>query len=93
MRPSVLAAALLVSACLVAPGPGAYADPATCGDFKYSPWKWSVYARKEVARGLYVSAQAARDHLRLADYNGWTYEEILKTTGQWWGILRVTASY
>jgi hypothetical protein len=73
--------------------PGAYADPATSADFKYSPWKWSVYVRKELARGLYISAQAARDHLRVADYNGWTYEEILKTTGQWWGIVRVTASY
>lgn len=89
--------------------PSSYADPATHSNYVYSPWKWSIYLRKEVARGLYVSAQVARDHLRLADYNGYTYEEILKTgptpantlldalklkgIGQYWAILRVTASY
>ncbi len=70
-----------------------YADPATHGDYVYSPWKWSVYVRKELSRGLFVSGQVAHDHLRLADYNGYTYEELLKDRSQWWGILRVTASY
>ena len=73
--------------------PGSYADPGTHGDYVYSPWKWSVYLRKEVSRGLFVSAQVAHDHLRLADVNGYAYEELLKDRSQWWGILRVTASY
>jgi hypothetical protein len=61
-------------------------------------WKWSVYLRKQLARGLFVSAQAACDHLRLPDKQDFTYESVMKDTGkpfsgQWWGIFRVTASY
>jgi hypothetical protein len=61
-------------------------------------WKWSVYVRKEISRGLFVSAQAASDHLRLPDREGHTFESLMKDTGnpftqEWWGIIRVTASY
>ncbi len=73
--------------------PGTYVDPATHSDYVYSPWKWSVYLRKQVAHGLYISTQIAHDHLRLPNVDGFTYEELLKDRSQWWGILRVTASY
>jgi hypothetical protein len=69
------------------------------GEAQYEDdWKWSIYLRKQVSKGLYVSAQAASDHLRLANKDGYTYESLMKKTGwpftgQWWGIFRVTASY
>ena len=61
-------------------------------------WKWSLYTRKQISKGLFISAQAASDHLRLANKDGYTYESLMKDTGglfsgQWWGIFRVTASY
>ena len=67
-------------------------------DFAQDDWKWSLYLRKQVSRGLFISAQMASDHLRLSDKAGFTYESLMKDTdrpfsGQWWGILRVTASY
>ncbi len=67
-------------------------------DYAQDDWKWSVYLRKQVSRGLFLSAQMANDHLRMADKAGHTYESLMKNTdnpfsGQWWGILRVTASY
>jgi hypothetical protein len=67
-------------------------------DYAQDDWKWSLYLRKEVSRGLHISAQLASDHLRLADKFGLTYQSLMKDTGnpftgQWWGILRVTASY
>ncbi len=70
-------------------------DPA---DYANDHWKWSIYLRKELSHGLFVSAQMASDHLRLADQNGWTYESLMKDTGwpftrEWWGIVRITAKY
>jgi hypothetical protein len=61
-------------------------------------WKWSFYMRKHLSKGLFVTAQAASDHLRLPDKDGNQYESVMRHTGtpfngQWWGILRVTASY
>ncbi|MBW8886972.1 MAG: hypothetical protein JF616_04355 [Fibrobacteres bacterium] len=73
--------------------PSSYVNPATHSDYVYSPWKWSFYLKKTVARGLFISSQIAHDHLRLPDDNGFTYEELLKDRSQWWGIIRVTASY
>lgn len=32
-------------------------------------WKWSIYARKDVFRGLRIHAQAASDHMRPTEYN------------------------
>lgn len=67
-------------------------------NYKEDDWKWSLYLRKQVSRGLFVTAQMASDHLRLPDREGHTFESLMKDTGnpfsqEWWGIIRVTASY
>jgi hypothetical protein len=38
-------------------------------------WKWSLYAKKQVVKGLNIYAQAANDHMRLPFWtalNSWT---------------------
>lgn len=77
-------------------GPGA--DPQTSDKFfndaatndKHS---WSVLVRKEFAKGLSVSAQAARDHIRsvsLQNYAGPGMDpnEMLNTSKDWYWMLQ-----
>jgi hypothetical protein len=58
-------------------------------------WKWSVYAKKELAPGLDLVAQAARDHVRhsvgYAIQKDW--EEALTKPDQWWWAAKVAFHY
>jgi hypothetical protein len=52
--------------------------------------KWSLYARKTVLPGFSVTAQAARDHLRLVDYFGHTNDaEILPLRKNWYWAVQL----
>ena len=46
--------------------------------------KWTVYARKNVYKGFSITAQAARDHLRLTDFYGHYYDESVMTHPRNW---------
>ena len=58
-------------------------------------WKWSVYAKKTVAGGLKIIAQAARDHMRVIshDYARQDQREALPTNGDWAYTLRVQFAF
>jgi hypothetical protein len=53
-------------------------------------WKWSVYAKKEVIRGMRFYAQVASDHIRLPDYT--TVTTSTPVTGRngkdWYYLVR-----
>lgn len=78
------------------PHPGSVNFPYTTWDkdnYKDDDWKWSVYLRKTILRGLSISCQVARDHLRLPDQYSNTYQTIMKHKDNWWLNIRVTAKY
>ena len=59
-----------------------------------SPWYWSLYMKKQIARHLSVLGQISRDHMRwdvnLGNENNYDTEQIMALMGQWaWrvGIL------
>lgn len=60
--------------------------------FKQDDWKWSLYARKKIVKGMTVHAQAASDHLRhfgfqIAPIPG--YAPATERTKDWYYILRL----
>ena len=57
-------------------------------------WKWSVYAKKEITKGINIYAQAASDHIRTigADFGAPspTYVPITNRNGkEWYYIVRL----
>jgi hypothetical protein len=60
-------------------------------DYTRDNWKWSVYARRELAGCFSITAQVANDHVRLLrfrpNYDG--CEEALRAPGNWWYILKL----
>jgi hypothetical protein len=53
--------------------------------------KWSLYARKNVLPGFAVTAQAARDHIRLVDFYGHTNDsEVLPLRKNWYWALQLS---
>jgi hypothetical protein len=57
---------------------------------KSTPWKWSVYAKKTLAPGFAITAQAANDHMRVqsADASAQNKGEALRKKGNWWYVLK-----
>lgn len=60
--------------------------------FRQDDWKWSIYARKRVIKGMTIHAQAASDHLRhfgfqIAPIPG--YAPATERTKDWYYILRL----
>ncbi len=61
--------------------------------FNSDDLKWSLYARKTVLPGFAVTAQAARDHIRLVDYFGHTNDmEVLPMRKNWYWALQLSYS-
>jgi hypothetical protein len=60
---------------------------------KEDNWKWSVYAKKEVTKGLQLYAQVASDHIRTFQYNlGPQPISVPMTNGngsEWYYIVRL----
>jgi hypothetical protein len=57
---------------------------------KDDDWKWSLYGRKEIVRGLRVYAQVANDYIRLP--NEWGSVSSLPLTnanGDWYYLIRL----
>ncbi len=54
-------------------------------------WKWSVYAKRELTRGIRIYAQVANDHLRVPAFNlqpSWT--QITDRNGKdWYYLMRL----
>lgn len=60
--------------------------------FQEDDWKWSLYARRQITRGMTVHAQVASDHLRhfglqIAPIPG--YAPATERTKDWYYILRL----
>ena len=76
-----------------------YADEASNATIQLSPTplgtagsktKWTVYARKNVYPGFSISAQAARDHLRLVDFYGHTNDlAVLPHAKNWYWAVQL----
>ncbi len=59
-------------------------------DAEQYPWKWSVYARKNVLQGVNVHAQVASDHMRHPDFWGVMSSESITTEKKdWYYVFRV----
>ncbi len=58
--------------------------------WKKDDWKWTVYARKEVTKGVSIYAQAANDHLRHFNFTA-TPSALPATTrpSDWYYVLRL----
>jgi hypothetical protein len=57
---------------------------------KENDWKWTVYARKSLFRGLKLYAQFASDHARLQDFQAVkTFQPVLNSPKEWYYLLRV----
>ena len=55
--------------------------------------KWSIYAQKNIVKGFSISAQAARDHLRLVDFYGKTdNESVMEESSNWYWLLQLNYS-
>jgi hypothetical protein len=56
-------------------------------------WKWAVYAKREITRGIQIYAQAASDHFRSIAYNAGpqpTFVPITNRNGKdWYYIVRL----
>jgi hypothetical protein len=50
--------------------------------------KWTLYAQKKIMNGFSISAQAARDHMRLVDFFGHYYDQtIMQHPDNWyWAV-------
>ena len=64
-------------------------------NYQNTPWKWSVYAKKEVAAGFSLVAQCARDHTRLTTElaKNVDYDETLVGNNQWWWMAKVLYTF
>ena len=70
------------------PIPTADLGPSTADDVK-----WTIYARKNVFKSFSLTAQAARDHLRLVDFYGHYYDEtIMSHPKNWYWALQMSYS-
>lgn len=63
-------------------------------DFKKDDFKWSVYAKRTLGKGLAVHAQAASDHIRFVTTEGGgkfrpTFAPTTRESGQWYYVLRL----
>ena len=58
--------------------------------WKKDDWKWTVYARREITKGVSIYAQAANDHLRHFDFTA-TPSALPATSrpSDWYYVLRL----
>ena len=52
---------------------------------------WSILARRNIGKGMSISAQAARDHIRTVSIETWTAPEptqVLGRSGDWYWMLQ-----
>jgi hypothetical protein len=72
------------------PGKAVY-DPLS---YKGRDLGWAVYAKKEVVKGFSIIGQAAYDHVRMIDLNGYdqTYE-IMSKHGDWAWMTKMEFSF
>jgi len=53
-------------------------------------FKWTFYAQKKILNGFSISAQAARDHLRLVDFFGHYYDQtIMQHPKNWYWAVQL----
>jgi hypothetical protein len=80
--------------------PGADGSPVTpdevarnLADTKSDDWKWSLYAKKELTKGIRIYAQAASDHIRTIQVNGGPMPTMVPITNRngkdWYYIVRL----
>ncbi len=53
-------------------------------DGKSDNFKWTIYAQKKIINGFSITAQAARDHMRLVDFFGHYYDQTIMQHPQNW---------
>ena len=75
-------------------GDAAYSSDNYYDAAKLDDWSWSVLLEKNILPGITVSAQAARDHLRLVSLNTWfgpalEADENLSTSKDWYWMCRI----
>jgi hypothetical protein len=61
-------------------------------------WKWSIYAKKTLFNKLFITAQAARDHIRTLETGGlspidYDREEAMVKANQWYYIIKVGCNF
>lgn len=53
-------------------------------------FKWTIYAQKKVIDGFSITAQAARDHMRLVDFFGHYYDQtIMQHPKNWYWAVQL----
>ncbi len=59
--------------------------PGTADNFK-----WTLYAQKKIMNGFSITAQAARDHMRLVDFFGHYYDQtIMQHPDNWYWAVQL----
>lgn len=66
----------------------------TESDSKKDDWKWSIYAKKTLRKGMSIHAQAASDHIRFVTTEGGgkfrpTFSPSTREADQWYYVLRL----
>ncbi|MBW8887244.1 MAG: hypothetical protein JF616_05730, partial [Fibrobacteres bacterium] len=52
--------------------------------------KWTIYAQKKIINGFSITAQAARDHMRLVDFFGHYYDQtIMQHPKNWYWAVQL----
>jgi hypothetical protein len=75
--------------------PSATADEEArrASDIKQDNWKWSVYSKKTITKGIDIYAQAASDHLRTIQLNGGPLPTMVPATNHngkdWYYLIRL----
>jgi hypothetical protein len=64
-------------------------------DYLNDNWKWAIFAKKTMFKGLSLIGLVGRDHLRTETYIGQyrDYEATLVLPGQWYWMLKVKSSF
>jgi hypothetical protein len=59
-------------------------------DFQRDDWKWSVYGKRHITKGVDLFFQVATDHLRSLHYEGrFSYWPIAQNPTQWYYMTRL----
>jgi len=69
--------------------------PAPDSAYRKDDWKWSVYARKTIANGVFCVFQVARDHMRPVthDIKSSDRADVLIAADDWYWILKCGFSF
>jgi hypothetical protein len=65
----------------------------TQGEINRDNWKWSVYGKKTITKGIEIYGQAASDHLRTINLNGGPLPTMVPVTNRngkdWYYLIRL----